>query len=94
MFCRVLHFYGMNYREVMGLPIRAFWLLNSNVVRLMAERDLRTLQVASSAQQQGEAISHIRENLVIELGEVVVMDPIASAVRDQDGFNELKAMTQ
>ena len=84
----------MGFREVMGLPIRTFWLLNSNVVRLMAERDLRTLQVSASVQQQGEAMTQTRENLVVELGEVMVLDPIASAVRDQAGFNELKAMSQ
>lgn len=76
----------------MDLPIRAFWLLNSNVSRLMAEKDMRSLTIAASAQQEGEAITQVRENLVIEMGEVMVVDPIASAVRDEEGFNELKAM--
>lgn len=76
----------------MSLPIRAFWLLNSSIVRLMAEHDIRNLTVVSSAQAT-DAIRQTRENLAVELGEVVKIDPVASAVRDEQGFAELKAMT-
>lgn len=88
-----MHFYGLNYRDAMDLPIRAFWFMNSSVVRLMAEQDIRALTVVSSAQAT-EAIRQTRESLVVEMGEVMKLDPIASAVRDENGFQDLKAMTQ
>lgn len=73
------------------MPIRSFWLMNNSVVRLMAEQDIRALTVASSA-QAGEAVRSTRDNLVIEMGDVVKIDPIAGAERDEQGFQELKAM--
>lgn len=77
----------------MKLPLRVFWLMNSSVVRLMAEYDMRSLTVASSA-SSGDAIRQTRENLVVEIGEVIKLDPIATAVRDQVGFEELRKMQQ
>lgn len=76
----------------MSLPIRSFWFLNSTVVRLMAEEDMRSLTVVTSAQST-EAMRQTRENLVVELGDVMKIDPIAGAIRDEQGFQELKAMT-
>lgn len=67
--------------------------MNSTVVRLMAENDIRSLTVVSSA-QASEAVKQVRETLVIEMGDVVKIDPIAGAVRDEQGFQDLKAMTQ
>lgn len=81
----------MGYQETLKLPLRVFWLMNSSVVRLMAEHDMRSLSIAS-ASQAGEAIRQTREHLVVEMGEVVKLDPIAIAVRDTTGFEELRSM--
>lgn len=85
----------MGYREVMSLPIRTFWLMNSNVGRVLAERDLRTLTV-QQARHGGEAGEAIRKHLLIEMGETgKVANKTESplyAERDHEGFNELKAL--
>ena len=81
----------MGFDEVMKLRIRAFWLLNSNITRLMAERDVRTLNLYASAQNTDE-YKKTHQNLVVEMGETVKLDPIASAERDEVGFQELKSM--
>lgn len=75
----------------MSLPIRVFWLLNSNIPRLMAERDLRLLGVTASSHTT-QAITEIRETLAIELGEVMVVDPVEGAICDTHGLEELRAM--
>lgn len=46
-------FYSMSYREVLDMPLRAFWSLNRNISRIRAEEDMRTIQVMG-ALQSGE----------------------------------------
>ena len=81
----------MGYGEVMNLPIRTFWMLNSNVPRILAEMDMRSLQVAMNA-QSAEGSREFLDHLKIELGDVMKVDPIQSAVRDEEGFQKLKAL--
>jgi hypothetical protein len=90
LFCEVSHFYSMSYREVLKMPVRAFWLMSSNIRRIRAQSDVRSLMVASAAQSP-EGIDEIRERLVLEIGEVV-KEPPASVERDGAGFEELRAM--
>ena len=82
----------MGYREVMGIPIRAFWLLNENINRLFAETDIRQLSVLASA-RSSEGAKEMNTNLTIELGEVLKAGPDTKDERDQAGFDELKAMS-
>lgn len=90
LFCEVSHFYSMAYREVLEMPIRAFWLMSGNVRRLRAHSDVRSLMVASAAQSP-EGIDEVRERLVLEIGEVA-KEPPTSVERDEAGFEELRAM--
>lgn len=85
----------MGYREVMCLPIRVFWLLNSNIGRLLAEKDLRELAIVTHSGSE-ESTRKIRETLIVEMGEVGSTeggesDPM-NAKRDQNGVDELKAL--
>lgn len=94
LFCRVSHFYSMSYREVMALPINAFWLMCGCINRVQAEFDVRQLAVLESS-QSGEGFSEHRKNLVLEIsgGKAPKEMPAQyDETRDQDGFNELKAM--
>ena len=69
-FCEVSHFYGMSYREVMDLPIRAFWLMHGNIRRITAGEDIRTLSVSMAA-QSGDGARECHDRLVLEMGEVM-----------------------
>lgn len=87
---RIIHFYHLNYDEVMALPIHVFWMLSGNVNRIRAEEDLRALRIGNMAQGQGGA-SELAEKLVKEMGEVCKTDP-RNEQRDEEGFADLKAL--
>ena len=86
-----MRFYGANLNEVMNMPIRTFWFMNTCVDRLRAEEDMRQLSIASSA-QSSDGYERKQESLNLQIGEVVKYDPIISAVRDQEGFDELRGL--
>lgn len=79
----------------MNLPIRTFWLMNSNIDRILAQQDMRSLSVAVCGQGGAEAAQEYRKRLVIEVGTIVKLEenPILEAVRDEEGFEALKTMT-
>lgn len=84
----------MSYEEVLAMPVRTFWFMNSNIDRIQAQKDMRSLTVAVCGQGGGEAAQTFRERLVIEAGTVVKLkfDPIREAVRDEEGFSALRNM--
>ena len=81
----------------MNLPIKTFWLMNSSINRILAQRDMRDLTVAMCC-QGSEAANDYREKLILEVGTVaLVKDGSASVLaanseRDVAGFEELRAM--
>lgn len=73
----------MSYREVMEMPLRAFWSFQGQVNRLRAEEDLRAIQV-TAAGQSGEVYKEVSETLRTEHGTPAVVldsrpDPNATA---------------
>ena len=72
------------------MPVRAFWLMSSNIRRVRANEDVRSLMIASAA-QSAEGIEDVRERLILEIG-TVVTEPPTSVERDEAGFAELRAM--
>jgi len=85
--------YGIPHRELLALPMKTFWLLNQNIDRIFAQRDMRTLTVAVSGQSQ-EAAKGYRETLIAEVGVIVKFkeSSVMDAERDEQGFAELKAI--
>lgn len=79
--------YGMNYCEVMEMPIRAFWFMASQIRRLLAEQDIRSLRIANQAQSYESAKSYF-ETLQAELG----MTGRQEEALDEEGWAELKRM--
>lgn len=75
------------------MPINAFWEMNAQIGRISAEFDLRGLTVANASQSSESAIK-TRENLIIEMGEPVRMNPLAllDTERDEEGIQELKSL--
>lgn len=82
----------------MKMPLRVFWLLSNNIERIQAQLDLRTmnLRLRTGMDTSGEAVNQMYEALIAETGEVVKMSLKAqiNAPRDQDGFEQLRAMAQ
>lgn len=40
----------MSFRDVMTMPLRAFWVFNKNIARIQAESEMRALNVLSASQ--------------------------------------------
>lgn len=90
-----MRFYGLSYAEVMAIPINTFWLLESNVDRLMAYEDKRQLHIASVSAMDGKRIGEIAKVLDVEVGAPPIktkFDPVRNAVRDEAGIAQLKAL--
>ena len=71
------------------MPVRMFWSFTSNLNRIRAEEDLRTLKVAISS-QSGEGTKDLSRQLDNELGKPIVAPekPIDHAA----GVAKLKAL--
>lgn len=90
-----MRFYAMPYREVMELPVRAFWFLLTQINRLAAEEGVQNLQVTASAQHP-EAAQALQEALMKTLGTPVKLDVAQVALaekRDEEGFAFLKQIS-
>jgi len=73
------------------MPMKTFWMMSENVRRIQAQNDMRAMSVAITS-QGGEAFKEHHERLVIELGDVVKEPVVPDAVRDEEGFKELKML--
>lgn len=79
----------------MAIPIKTFWLLDNNVDRLMAHEDKRQLHIASVSAMDGKRVGEISKILDIEVGQPPIktkFDPVKTAVRDEAGIANLKAL--
>lgn len=65
-----MRFYGQSYSEVMRLPLRTFWSLNANVVRLRAEEAIPMIELflLGGNGATSEAITAIRKHLQEQMG--------------------------
>lgn len=86
-----MHFYGIGYRELLSLPIQFFWQMHTNIDRIQAQEDMRTLTVMNCAFMGGEGAKEIRKQLVLEIGNVqeVKRNPL-SEVLDRKALADLK----
>lgn len=90
-----MHFYGYSHAEVLGLPLRIFWLLSLSVERIRAEQDLCNLQVASAAQATKEGFQRIWDGLTKRVGKIQEINAKweeDNAPKDKAGMAELRRM--
>lgn len=78
----------MSYETVMIMPIRSFWLMLGNINRISAERDMRSLSVATASRSTKDSNNQYRQSLVVEMGDVSRLEHTL----DRDGLNDLKRM--
>lgn len=90
-----MHFYGIGYRELLSVPIRFFWTLSSNIDRIQASFDVRTLSLqhvaVATGMTGGEGVKKLRESLEMQIGETqkIKFDPMSERL-NRSQFNELK----
>lgn len=84
----------MAHAEVMGLPLKTFWLMVSNIDRIMARDDLRSMNVAMTAQAEAANVSAYQQKLIVEAGTIVKLEHVSplEEKRDESGFADLKVM--
>lgn len=87
-----MRFYGMSWREVMATPIRAFWVLVRNIDRVKAQEKLGELKLSVCA-QSSEGVEEYQNDLVSQLGEVLVPDILVDTL-DRTGFEELRSLSK
>lgn len=75
----------------MQLPIMAFWLMSGNIRRVRASSDMRGLAMNLAA-QSSEGAQDYQERLILELGTVTSAPVVLDTERDEEGFEELKAI--
>jgi hypothetical protein len=86
--------YGIGYREVMDMPLRAFWVVSGFVERLIADEGKQTLEIQTSAQHP-EAASEMMVRLEESAPQPVKLSARAivekTSVRDEAGIAALRA---
>ena len=85
-----MSFYRIGYTDVMALPVRTFWMMNGNIERICAERDLRQLQLMLGTQSQ-DNLSDVQSRLLEEMGQPIKANVMA-VKRDEEGVELLKRM--
>ena len=95
MLAMALATYSMGYRELMNLPMRAFWALSGYVPRVQASRARLDLQLLTAAQSP-EGAQGMAEHLALAAPEPIKRTQsaiiAANSVRDEAGVARLRAM--
>jgi hypothetical protein len=90
-----MSFYGFSdIQKLLTTPVVTFWMLHKNIDRLMAERDMRTADVAIRS-QSAEGVRDLFEDLKKQMGTVVDFDRVLQsqeAVIDREGLKALKGL--
>lgn len=89
-----MHFYGLDDRQVLTMPVRRFWLLNRSVDRIKAEESIQLLKVMAAA-QSGETFAQVNDDFRQQMGTVVEFDKAKvamTAALDKAGLAVLKSM--
>jgi hypothetical protein len=81
--------YGLSDNHLLQMPLRRFWLLDKNITRLQAERELRQLPVMA-ATNGGDLVKVLADRLSQELGTVVTVNVMT---RDPDATSKLKRLS-
>lgn len=85
-----MHFYGLGYQETLNLPLRAFWVMSSNINRISAENDIRNLSVVAGG-QGGDGFKEVNRGLQREMGQPIVTTGGVDEEAAQ-GISKLKAL--
>lgn len=76
---------GMDYWNVLKLPLRTFWMLNRSLDRLRAEEDQRQLRLVNASQDAKGA-----KDLTDELSREIGMPVVIEKKFDADAFDRLQ----
>lgn len=72
---------------------RLFWAMESCIPRVLSELDLRRIGVMQAVQSE-KAMTEQRKNLVLQLGEVYVIERQQLVQAEKGALQKLKALAQ
>lgn len=81
----------MSPSEVLALPARLFFAMDSQIARVRAEVDLRSLAISTSS-MGGEGAKEVHKALVAEQGEVFVLERSRVVYAEAGAISKLKAI--
>lgn len=88
-------FYGFSdVQKLLKTPVVTFWMLNKNIDRLSAEKDMRTAHVAVLSQSE-DGIKTLFDDLRKQMGTVVDFDRMLAKQQeelDRAGLHSLKEL--
>lgn len=88
-------FYGFSdTRKLLTTPVVTFWMLHKNIDRLMAEKDMRTADVAIRS-QSADGVRSLFDDLRKQMGTVVDFDRLLAAQEEQldrEGLHSLNGL--
>lgn len=91
-----MSYYGLSYKDTLDLPIDVFWLMNENIKRLEAEKDMRLFMNSINSQYESDSTNSqaYLTKLVEEIGDPIKRSGIAleDEKLDSSGLNELRMM--
>jgi hypothetical protein len=76
------------------MPLKLFWMMHKSIDRLTAEEDMRLAMTLISS-ESGEGFSSLMENLRKQMGKVVVIDEVKTALlekHDRAGMLSIAAL--
>jgi hypothetical protein len=90
----------MRLPEVLGLPVKSFWMLHKAVDRMQAELDYRMVAVVAHGMSGGEGLENLVKDLRGQVGTVVEWEeghapaPVAATVTelDREGLDSLRGL--
>jgi len=91
LFSRFCHFYSLTPDYVLAMPARMFFTMERQIVRIMAEGDLRALAVGASS-VSGETAQRVHQVLIAEQGEVYVLARSSLVAAEEGAIDKLKAL--
>lgn len=79
----------MSHRDVYGLPLNTFWMLDRNISRVKAEEDQRLFRLLLTAQSgDQDGVKEFAESLSHEVGNPIIQ----KAVMAPGAFSRLKTV--
>lgn len=82
---KVMRFYAMSLGEILALTTRRFFWIWSQIHRVEAEEDARSLQIAVAAQASPESVEQVHASLLARRGETETYRAVVNtSVPDED----------
>ena len=93
LFCRFCRFYSMRHDQVLGMPARRFWMMESQIERVSAYEKLQDVPLHQVG-MEGEHVKKYVDRLQESLGDVYDVRPEEFVKTDEDQKKRLQQLSR